>query len=125
MRNNLKLSTLFEDIIGSADTRANIEIHIPIDSTHHSEERKFRHGASDEIENQEIIVTVQNASPKIVNDFLSANLALDQVIVIHNSKTSLNVVGKITQQAKAGLKFKVITVMRKDNFKTNDRLYRA
>mgnify|MGYP001581414136 CR=1 FL=1 len=40
----MKLSKLCEEIIGFADTKAVLDIHLLVDSTYHSDIQKFRHG---------------------------------------------------------------------------------
>jgi hypothetical protein len=91
-----------------------------LQSTKHSKERQFRHAKK--ISNQAIIDTVEMAIGKIINDFANGELTNDEPFhikaVSKGQAPDLNVIGVLSMQ-KGPDTLKVITVMRKDNFKTD------
>jgi hypothetical protein len=92
--------------------------------TKHGEERRFRHkqdGKGMTISKQSIVKAVDTAMGDIMNDFMNGELANEEPFLIRakqGSQPALNIVGVLNMQPGPD-SFKVITVMRKDDFKTD------
>ena len=86
----------------------------------HSKERQFRH--DEKISNQAIIQAVEMAIGKIIQDFANGELANDEpfhIRMVGRGKVpALNVIA-VLDMRKGPDTIKVITVMRKDDFKTD------
>ena len=97
---------------------------IDLHGTIHSAERQTRkdnQGA--EITETEIKRDILKAIPEIVNDFANGEIEKNAEIRIYNKKTNLNII--IAIDMKKGKDFiKVITVMRKSNFKEKPGTYK-
>ena len=94
---------------------------LDLQSTKHSKERQFRHDRK--ISNEAIVGTVEMALGKIINDYANGELANEEAFHIKGvskakSVPDLNVIGVLNMQ-KGPDTLKVITVMRKDDFKTD------
>ena len=91
-----------------------------LEGTRHSKERQFRH--DEKISNQAIIQAVEMAIGKIIQDFANGELANDEpfhIRMVGKGKIpALNVVA-VLDMRKGPDTIKVITVMRKDDFKTD------
>jgi len=91
-----------------------------LESSRHSKERQFRH--DEKISNQAIIQAVEMAIGKIIQDFANGELANDEpfhIRMVGKGKIpALNVIAVLDMQ-KGPDTIKVITVMRKDDFKTD------
>ena len=89
-------------------------------ATKHSKERQFRH--AEKISNQAIIQAVELAIGKIIQDFANGELANDEpfhIRMVGKGKVpALNVIA-VLDMRKGPDTMKVITVMRKDDFKTD------
>ena len=94
---------------------------LDLQATKHSKERQFRHDRK--ISNQAIVGAVEMALGKIINDYANGELQNDEAFHIKavskaKSVPDLNVIGVLNMQ-KGPDTLKVITVMRKDDFKTD------
>ena len=91
-----------------------------LQATKHSKERQFRH--AEKISNQAIIQAVELAIGKIIQDFANGELANDEpfhIRMVGKGKVpALNVIA-VLDMRKGPDTIKVITVMRKDDFKTD------
>ena len=91
-----------------------------LQGTKHSKERQFRH--DEKISNQAIIQAVEMAIGKIIQDFANGELANDEpfhIRMVGRGKVpALNVIA-VLDMRKGPDTIKVITVMRKDDFKTD------
>ena len=94
---------------------------LDLQATKHSKERQFRHDRK--ISNQAIIGAVEMALGKIINDYANGELQNDEAFhikaVSKGKAPDLNVIGVLNMQ-KGPDTLKVITVMRKDDFKTDN-----
>ena len=92
--------------------------------TKHGEERRFRHKDGSrgmQISKQSIVKAVDTAMGDIMNDFMNGELGNEEPFVIkakQGNQPTLNVVGVLNMQPGPD-KLKIITVMRKDDFKTD------
>ena len=92
--------------------------------TKHGEERRFRHkdGAKGmQISKQSIVKAVDVAMGDIMNDFMNGELGNEEPFLIRakqGKQPALNIVGVLNMQPGPDT-LKVITVMRKDDFKTD------
>jgi len=91
-----------------------------VEATKHSKERQFRH--DEKISNNAIIQAVEMAIGKIIQDFANGELANDEpfhIRMVGKGKVpALNVIA-VLDMRKGPDTIKVITVMRKDDFKTD------
>jgi len=91
-----------------------------LEGTRHSKERQYRH--DEKISNQAIIQAVEMAIGKIIQDFANGELANDEpfhIRMVGRGKVpALNVIA-VLDMRKGPDTIKVITVMRKDDFKTD------
>ena len=91
-----------------------------LQGTKHSKERQFRH--DEKISNNAIIQAVEMAIGKIIQDFANGELGNDEpfhIRMVGKGKVpALNVIAVLDMQ-KGPDTIKVITVMRKDDFKTD------
>ena len=92
-----------------------------LQATKHSKERQFRH--DEKISNKAIIQAVEMAIGKIIQDFANGELANDEpfhIRMVGRGKVpALNVIA-VLDMRKGPDTIKVITVMRKDDFKTDN-----
>ena len=92
--------------------------------TKHSRERQFRHDRK--ISNEAIINAVELALGKVINDFANGELRNNEPFVIRavskGKAPDLNVVAALDMK-KGPDSVKVVTVMRKDDFKSDDKTY--
>ena len=91
-----------------------------LEATKHSKERQFRH--DEKISNRAIIQAVELAIGKIIQDFANGELGNDEpfhIRMVGRGKVpALNVIA-VLDMRKGPDTIKVITVMRKDDFKTD------
>jgi hypothetical protein len=91
-----------------------------LEASKHSKERQFRH--DEKISNQAIVQAVEMAIGKIIQDFANGELANDEpfhIRMVGRGKVpALNVIA-VLDMRKGPDTIKVITVMRKDDFKTD------
>jgi hypothetical protein len=91
-----------------------------LEGTKHSKERQFRH--DEKISNQAIIQAVEMAIGKIIQDYANGELGNDEpfhIRMVGRGKVpALNVIA-VLDMRKGPDTIKVITVMRKDDFKTD------
>ena len=92
----------------------NITIKVEIDSTVHSDERKFRHDDK-QITDSDIIRTADKAIPEITDQLLFDKIDIGDAIHIKDSKTDLNLIAQL-QGSGSKIKLVIITVMIKKNF---------
>jgi len=92
-----------------------------LEGTRHSKERQYRH--DEKISNQAIIQAVEMAIGKIIQDFANGELANDEpfhIRMVGRGKVpALNVIA-VLDMRKGPDTIKVITVMRKDDFHTDN-----
>lgn len=92
-----------------------------LEGTRHSKERQFRH--DEKISNNAIIQAVEMAIGKIIQDFANGELANDEpfhIRMVGRGKVpALNVIA-VLDMRKGPDTIKVITVMRKDDFRTDN-----
>ena len=92
--------------------------------TKHSKERQFRHDRK--ISNEAIIGAVELALGKVINDFANGELSNNEPFVIRaiskGKAPDLNVVAALDMK-KGPDSVKVVTVMRKNDFKSDDKTY--
>ena len=92
-----------------------------LEGTRHSKERQFRH--DEKISNQAIIQAIEMAIGKIIQDFANGELANDEpfhIRMVGRGKVpALNVIA-VLDMRKGPDTIKVITVMRKDDFRTDN-----
>ena len=91
-----------------------------LEGTRHSKERQFRH--DEKISNKAIIQAVEMAIGKIIQDYANGELGNDEpfhIRMVGRGKVpALNVIA-VLDMRKGPDTIKVITVMRKDDFKTD------
>ena len=91
-----------------------------LEGTRHSKERQFRH--DEKISNRAIIQAVEMAIGKIIQDYANGELGNDEpfhIRMVGRGKVpALNVIA-VLDMRKGPDTIKVITVMRKDDFKTD------
>ena len=100
---------------------------LELEPTKHGEERRFRHqkdGKGHKISKDAIIGAVDRAIGLIMNDYANGELANDEAFHIRMKGKSaqvpaLNVIG-VLDMKKGPDTMKIITVMRKDDFKTSN-----
>lgn len=100
---------------------------LELEPTKHGEERRFRHqsgGKGHKISKDAIISAVDRAIGLIMNDYANGELANDEAFHIRMKGKSkqvpaLNVIG-VLDMKKGPDTMKIITVMRKDDFKTSN-----
>ena len=92
-----------------------------LEGTRHSKERQFRHDEKNS--NREIIQAVELASGKIIQDYANGELGNDEpfhIRMVGRGKVpALNVIA-VLDMRKGPDTIKVITVMRKDDFRTDN-----
>ena len=92
-----------------------------LEATKHSKERQFRH--DEKISNRAIIQAVELAIGKIIQDFANGELGNDEpfhIKMVGRGKVpALNVIA-VLDMRKGPDTIKVITVMRKDDFRTDN-----
>ena len=92
--------------------------------TKHGEERRFRHkddAKGMQISKQSIVKAVDVAMGDIMNDFMNGELGNEEPFLIRakqGKQPALNIVGVLNMQPGPDT-LKIITVMRKDDFKTD------
>ncbi len=92
-----------------------IDIDVDLYDTKHSDERLDR-DKKNPISEEEVIRDVNKVLPYVLNDFANGEIDKNSYFLVHNKKTYLNVVCVLKMQK--GKDFvKVITVMKKKNFK--------
>lgn len=104
---------VFERSLGRL--KGEIKIEVDIESTKHSDERKFRHG--EEITDAEILLTSRKAVPKITKALIFDHIDISDELRVFDTATNLNVICKLEGEKLSALKLVVITVMRKKDFK--------
>ena len=92
-----------------------------LEGTRHSKERQFRH--DEKISNRAIIQGVELAIGKIIQDYANGELGNDEPFHIRmvgkGKAPALNIIAVLNMQ-KGPDTIKVITVMRKDDFQTDN-----
>ena len=89
----------------------------------HGEERRFRHGAGKTISKDSILQAAERGLGLVIQDYANGEISNGEAFVIRhkaNAKTpALNLVAALEMQ-KGPDTMKIITVMRKDDFKTDN-----
>ena len=89
----------------------------------HGEERRFRHGAGKTISKDSILQAAERGLGLVIQDYANGEISNGEAFVIRhkaNAKTpALNIVAALEMQ-KGPDTMKIITVMRKDDFKTDN-----
>jgi hypothetical protein len=122
--NEDKMADLNSDQAYSAKVKGiNVIINLKdtdVEATKHSKERQFRH--DEKISNNAIIQAVEMAIGKIIQDYANGELGNDEpfhIRMVGKGKVpALNVIA-VLDMRKGPDTIKVITVMRKDDFKTD------
>ena len=100
-----------------------VEIRIEIENPTHAADRQWRHGVDDRITDDDIIETVELAIEQLTIDLMQDELDIYDEngefnrFVIRNKENNLNIVC-ILQPGEWEFKLTVITVMKKDDFRT-------
>jgi len=114
----MKIIDLLEKQIASLRERVNVTVALAVDNSEHGDERRYRHLDEDGnplvIEHNEIVNTVSKALPALMQMVVDGKLSKKGTVVIYNSLNELNVVGSLDLKTDT---FKVITIMRKKDFK--------
>lgn len=108
---------LFEDFISERNIgklQKNIKVKAEIDSTFHSDERKYRHDDK-VITDSDIIRTADKAIPEITDELIFDRLDIGDTVHIKDSKTDMNLIANIQGQG-GNIKLVIVTVMIKKNF---------
>lgn len=110
---------LVEEVI--AKDTFEFEIDYDVDSTEHSEQRKSRvDNDGKEITDQEIAQDIELAMDEVGHDLMFNILQIGDKIIIKNSTTHLHIVAQLQGKEYANkIVFKIVTVMRKENFWIN------
>ena len=94
-----------------------------LEPSKHGEERRFRHGQGKTISKDSIIQAAERGIGLVIQDYANGEIANNEPFVIRhkaNAKTpALNVVA-VLDMKKGPDTMKIITVMRKDDFKTDN-----
>jgi len=94
-----------------------------LEPSKHGEERRFRHGKGKTISKDAILAAAERGLGLIIQDYANGEIANGEAFVIRhkaNAKTpALNLVAALEMQ-KGPDTMKIITVMRKDDFKTDN-----
>ena len=98
--------------LGNVETEITIEI--DLEASYHADERKFRHDT--EITDKEIIKTFEKAIPHISEGLMTNIIDVGDIFRVFDKSNNLNVIG-VLEGSKMPLKYIVVTVMRKQNFK--------
>ena len=95
-----------------------VDIALAVDQSTHGEDRRYRHiddeGNVGVISHSEIVNTISKALPKIAQLSVDGQIKGKASVVIYNKNNNLNVVGEVDLIQDA---FKVITIMKKENFR--------
>ena len=118
-KENLNLvatKSLRQEMIGTV--KDDIQVIIDVTTTNHAQERKYRHGIENYIENQEIRKAVDDAIQRIAQALIFDELDIQESFTIINKKFDppLNIVGLLKKSGNK-LRFVIITLMRKENFR--------
>jgi len=94
-----------------------------LEPSKHGEERRFRHGKGKTISKDAILQAAERGLGLVIQDYANGEVANGEAFVIRhkaNAKTpALNLVGAL-EMKKGPDTMKIITVMRKDDFKTDN-----
>ena len=94
-----------------------------LEPSKHGEERRFRHGAGKTISKDAILAAAERGLGLVIQDYANGEIGNGEAFVIRhkaNAKTpALNLVAALEMQ-KGPDTMKIITVMRKDDFKTDN-----
>lgn len=112
------IKTLEEDKIATIEK--NIDIDVIIDKTAHAKERQSRN-PNFFISDAEIINIVNDATPKIAKSLMVNDMDIKNYIHIKNKKDNVNIIGFLKKSGEDKIKFIVVTVMQKENFKVNSK----
>jgi len=120
----MKLNDMLEELTKRIAERSignfleSVTIEVNVDLSKHADERRFRHGQGDEIDEEEIIATAEEASDKILQYLINNRMDVGDEFVIRDNTYDLNLVGVLERTRDPSvLSLTVITVMRKENFK--------
>jgi hypothetical protein len=122
----IKLAKLFEALQQLDKFKTDVEIIIDLRKTDHASERQSRHGSSNIISDDEIKQTVRKAQDKVIDALVFNTIDVGDEVIITNKSTDLNCVCAILQKypnssdPNTGLQIRVITVMRKKDFKSDN-----
>jgi len=109
---------LLEKIIGQLSDK--IDVVVMIDKTQHAGNRQDRH--EDHIEEPEIMTVANKSIEQVAKLLMFDRIDVGDYIHIHDKRSDLNLVGLIQTNGNR-LQIKVITVMRKKNFKAKENTY--
>lgn len=103
---------------------ADITIKIDIETSRHATDRYFRHGIEkgEKITEDEIIETLEQAIEPLTYAIIDGKLKVREAFVVKDTNTKLNLVCNLMPTKEEGnLKLVIITVMKKEDFKTYDQ----
>ena len=110
----------FDQFIGErkiGKLQKNIKVTVEIDSTVHSDERKFRH--SDKIiTDSDIVKSANKAIEPVTDELIFDRLDIGDTVHIKDSSNDLNLIAVLNENRDLVV-MKIITVMIKPNFKPN------
>jgi hypothetical protein len=97
------------------------EIDYDVDSTEHAELRKSRiDNDGKPITDEEITQDIETAMEEISHDLVFNNIEMGDKIIIKNGATHLHIVAQLRGKEYSNtIVFKIVTVMRKENFWVN------
>ena len=111
---------LLEKIIGQLSGK--IDIILVIDKTKHAAERQSRHGKDEFIEEPEIMTVANKSIKQVAKLLMFDKIDVGEFIHIYDKRSDLNLIGKIQTNGNR-LQIKIITVMRKKNFKAKENTH--
>lgn len=94
-----------------------VQVVVTIDKTFHADERQYRHGIDDKITDEEIVNVGKKASDKLIKLLVFDKANIDDAVVVYDRNTDLNLVCIITNPSQDIVELKIVTVMKKKDFK--------
>lgn len=108
----IPLDSLLENIIDNFVV--DIPVDIKVDDSDHMKDRQWRHGEEGFITLKEIIKLIQLSSRKLIRQMVLDSINIGEYVLLTDG--GLNIVTNLKQSG-LGITIKIITIMRKDNFK--------
>lgn len=100
-----------------ATLKNKLDIVIDLEGTVHMDDRSYRHGAHNVIEDEEIISDIRKAIPEICDFQLKDIDRLGKKYWVRNNRSKLNSIAQfLRRRDNDDLFIRVITIMRKDSF---------
>ena len=111
----MNLKQMYESVIGKVNKRINVIL--SLDKSQHAGERQSRHGADDIITDKEILSVADKSIDRITKLLIFDKLDMGDDIVIYDRNSNLNLISHLGNSGKGEVDLKIITVMRKKDFK--------